>query len=126
MGESAAVAAPRAAAIISNHRACRLCGSALPAPFLDFGPMPLANAFLASLEEAPQEARYPLGVAGCTGCGLVQLTHVVPAEQLYRNYIYVSSTSEGVRAHAAWLSGKLARQYGWDTGDLIVEIDRKS
>ena len=105
-----------------NHRTCRMCGTKLPAPFIDFGPMPLANSFLASRQEASTEARYPLAVTCCPSCGLVQLNHVVPAEQLYRNYIYVSSTSEAVRTHARWLSQELTRRYGWGASDLLVEV----
>ena len=107
-----------------NHARCRICGTGLPTPFLDFGPMPLANAFLRSLDEAAREPRYPLAVCSCEGCGLVQLNHVVPAEQLYRNYIYVSSTSEAVRAHAQWLARELPRRYGWQYSSslLVVEV----
>ncbi len=84
--------------------------------------MPLANAFLASPEEGTNEARYPLAVTACPACQLVQLTHVVPAEQLYRNYIYVSATSETVKAHAAWLARELVTGYGWDRRHLLVEV----
>jgi SAM-dependent methyltransferase len=102
------------------HRRCRICATPLPAPFLDLGAMPLANAFLASPADA--EARYPLAVAGCTECGLVQLTEVVPADTLYRNYIYVSSTSDAVRAHAERLAESLAGRYAWSRDSLVVEV----
>lgn len=84
--------------------------------------MPLANAFPASPEEFPAERRYPLAVTACQTCGLVQLTYVVPAEQLYRDYIYVSSTSDAVRAHADWLAESLVRRFGWGPDHLVVEI----
>ena len=84
--------------------------------------MPLANAFLRSLDEATAEPRYPLAVAGCEFCGLVQLNHVVPAEQLYGNYIYVSSTSEAVRTHARRLAQELPGRYRWGPSDLLVEV----
>jgi novobiocin biosynthesis protein NovU/D-mycarose 3-C-methyltransferase len=119
---SAVIEAARPAVPRPNHERCRICGSRLPAPFLDFGPMPLANAFLRSLDEAAAEPRYPLAVAGCESCGLVQLNHVVPAEQLYSNYIYVSSTSEAVRTHAQWLAAELPRRYGWGRSSLLVEV----
>ncbi|MBI3319252.1 MAG: class I SAM-dependent methyltransferase [Candidatus Omnitrophica bacterium] len=104
------------------HTCCRICRTTLPEPFLDFGLMPLANAFLASPEEAASEPRYPLAVAVCARCGLVQLTEVVPAEQLYRRYIYVSSTSEAVKAHATRLAAARIKRHGWGASDLIVEI----
>lgn len=105
-----------------NHTRCRICATALPEPFFDFGSMPLANAFLSSLEEVAGEASYPLAVAACPTCGLVQLNHVVPAEQLYRNYLYVSSTSETVRNHAVWLAETLVRRYGWKSTDCLMEV----
>jgi novobiocin biosynthesis protein NovU/D-mycarose 3-C-methyltransferase len=107
---------------MSNHHTCRICRSPLNAPFLDFGATPLANSFLKSPAEARGEASYPLAVTICPSCGLVQLTHVVPAEVLYKEYIYVSSTSEGVRAHAEALAQSLVRRYGWGPSSLVVEI----
>jgi len=104
------------------HTHCRVCGTALPPPFLDLGSMPLANSFLSSRAEAASEARYPLAVTACPDCRFVQLNYVVPAEQLYRDYIYVSSTSDGVRHHADWLAGNLIQRYGWKPTDCVVEI----
>jgi hypothetical protein len=105
-----------------RHTRCRICAELLPEPFLDFGEMPLANSFLSHPSECAAERVYPLAVAGCATCGLVQLNYVVPAEQLYRDYIYVSSTSDGVRRHADHLADTLIRQYGWGPSDLIVEV----
>ena len=105
-----------------QHLQCRICETSLPEPFLDFGHVPLANSFLASPAEFASEATYPLAVTGCPTCGLVQLNHVVPAEQLYRDYIYVSSTSDGVRAHAEYLARTLIAQYAWTPSDAIVEV----
>lgn len=107
---------------MAEHTYCRICGTRLPAPFLDLGRMPLANAFLRSPQEFAGESAYSLAVAGCVECGLVQLDYVVPAEQLYRRYIYVSSTAEAVRRHAAGLAEGLTGRYGWDAQDLMVEV----
>ncbi len=84
--------------------------------------MPLANSFLSSPAEFDAEPAYPLAVAACPRCGLPQLNYVVPAEQLYRDYIYVSSTSEAVRAHAEHLATGLIAQYRLSHSDLIVEV----
>jgi len=104
------------------HLRCRVCRAPLPAPFLDLGAMPLANAFLESPAALAAERSYPLAVRGCHACGLVQLDHVVPAEILYRDYIYVSATSEAVRRHAEELAERTVRTYGWREGHLVVEI----
>lgn len=84
--------------------------------------MPLANSFLASPTEFKDEPEFPLAVTGCRDCGLVQLTHVVPADQLYRQYVYVSSTSDTVRQYANRMAARLVQRYGWGTSDLIVEV----
>ena len=84
--------------------------------------MPLANAFLFSLEEAASEASYPLAVAACSTCGLVQLHYVVPAERMYRDYLYVTSTSDTAKAHAEWLATELVKRYAWQPGQLLVEV----
>jgi novobiocin biosynthesis protein NovU/D-mycarose 3-C-methyltransferase len=107
---------------MAEHTHCRICGTRLPAPFLDLGRMPLANSFLKSPKEFAGEPAYSLAVAGCVACGLVQLDYVVPAEQLYRNYIYVSSTSDAVRQHADALAARLTRRYGWSAKALVVEV----
>ena len=104
------------------HTHCRICRTLLPAPFFDLGDMPLANAFLSSPAEYSGEERYPLAVAACPGCGLAQLNYVVPAEQLYRQYIYVSSTSEAVTAHARTLADTVVAQYALGPSDLIMEV----
>ena len=104
------------------HTHCRVCNTPLPPPFLDLGSMPLANSFLASRADAATEERYPLAVTACGECRFVQLNFVVPAEQLYRDYIYVSSTSDGVRKHADWLAENLIARYGWQPSDCVVEV----
>jgi SAM-dependent methyltransferase len=107
---------------VPAHTRCRICDGALPAPFLDLGTMPLANSFLPMGAAPAAEPAYPLAVVACPSCGLVQLTYVVPAEVLYRDYIYVSSTSDAVRAHAAALAERLIARHGWGTADLVAEI----
>ena len=84
--------------------------------------MPLANSFLASPAEFSDERSYPLSVTACAGCGLAQLTYTVPAEDLYRDYIYVSGTSDAVRAHGQRLAADLSSRYQWSESDLLVEV----
>jgi SAM-dependent methyltransferase len=107
---------------VPEHKSCRICAEPLPAPFFDLGMMPLANSFRSSADDPAPEPRFPLSLAACRACGLVQLTFVVPAPTLYRDYIYVSSTSDGVRAHASALASQLTDQYRLTSGDLVVEV----
>jgi SAM-dependent methyltransferase len=81
--------------------ACRSCGAPSPRPFLSLGVTPIANALLREADLAHAEPRFPLGVAFCETCTLVQLTDVLPAEVIFgHDYPYYSSFSDALLAHA--------------------------
>ena len=50
---------------------CLICGSDYH-PFVDFGDMPIANAF-ATKEELVDEYTFPMQVGFCESCHMVQL-----------------------------------------------------
>lgn len=77
---------------------CRTCSSPLPAPFFDLGEQPLANSLLNAPDE--KEVYYPLALARCDECGLVQLTFTVPPEILFTQYVWVTGTSSTARGYA--------------------------
>lgn len=100
---------------------CRACGAPGPTPILDLGATPLANALLPADAPAGPEPRYPLVLALCEACALLQLTHVVPPETLFRHYFYFSSYSDTMVRHAADLAGRLAAARGLGPGSLVIE-----
>jgi novobiocin biosynthesis protein NovU/D-mycarose 3-C-methyltransferase len=100
---------------------CRICLSRLPEPFLDLGATALANRFIHPDAAHEPEPRFPLRAVLCPACGLVQIDEEVPREVLFRDYIYVSGTSEGVRAHARFLASHFAGRCPLAQGDLVVE-----
>lgn len=61
---------------------CRLCATALPAPFLDFGAQPLPDRLVdpASPTAGDDDARHPTALAACVACGLIQLTVPPPPD----------------------------------------------
>jgi SAM-dependent methyltransferase len=99
---------------------CRGCGSTLPAPFLDLGTQPLANALLDIRAEG--EARYPLAVCRCAECQLVQLERTVDPEALFSEYIYFSSYSDTFVAHAEQMATALADRFHLGRGSRVLEI----
>jgi novobiocin biosynthesis protein NovU/D-mycarose 3-C-methyltransferase len=100
---------------------CRICGHGDRLPILDLGDMPLANRFIRPEQHHEPEPRFPLRLVLCAACGAVQLDEVVPRDVLFRDYIYVSGTSDLVHRHAAWLAKYAVDRYGLTTGDLVVE-----
>jgi hypothetical protein len=67
------------------------------------------------------EARYPLELARCTSCGHIQLSVTVPPEIMFRNYLYVSGTSDTIPTHFAAYARDVAERFVPREG-LVVEI----
>ncbi len=99
---------------------CRSCGQAELERVLDLGNQPLANSMPASLDEFADERTYPLELAICRTCALVQITDVVDPAVLFEYYLYVSGTSDTMAAHHAAYAADTVRDYEID--GLVVEI----
>jgi SAM-dependent methyltransferase len=102
--------------------ACRSCGHGALAPIVSLGETPLANAYLRPEDLARPEPRYPLDLVRCLRCALVQITEVVPPEVLFRDYLYLSSYSTTMLAHAEALVARLVPERGLGPGSLAVEV----
>lgn len=105
-----------------NTRPCLLCGAAKVEEFLDLGETALANQFLRADQIDGGEAKYPLRVGFCHGCGHVQLTHSVPPGEMFDNYLYISSASDTLKTHLWELSDLLVERYRPGGKDLVIDI----
>src|SRR5580765_4412522 len=105
-----------------TRNCCRACASNRLMPFLNLGRQPLANAFLASPDDFAGEAFYPLKVYFCESCSLVQLLHVVDPEVLFRDYIYVTGTSETMANHNTAYASTVRDLLNLASSDLVVEV----
>ena len=103
-------------------RACISCGAAALRPVLSLGTTPLANALLRKDNLAAPEPRFPLDLAFCERCALVQITEFVPPTQLFNDYAYFSSFSDTIVATAKALAGHLARERKLGAGSLVLEL----
>jgi SAM-dependent methyltransferase len=112
---SAASAAP------ARSTACLSCGDGGLVEVLSLGALPLANAYPAPADSR-DEARFPLDLALCPACGLVQLRHVVPPEAMFSDYLYFSSYSASMLTHAAALAQSLVAERGLGAGSLVMEV----
>lgn len=86
---------------------CRYCHASLDKPFLELGNQPLANSFLKLDEAKLPEFDCPLSLTQCKTCNLIQLSHVVPADMMFSNYLYVTSTTATFRKHFAEYASSL-------------------
>lgn len=106
-------------AITARCRSCDANGMEL---VLSLGRTPLANALLRKNQLGEPEATYPLDLAFCPKCTLVQITETVPPEQLFSHYLYLSSFSDTMLSHSADLAESLVKARGLDSNSLVVEI----
>ncbi len=103
--------------------ACRSCGSDALRPFLSLGETPLADALIPASRLSEPEPRFPLEVAFCPECSLVQVLEEVPPQQLFvDNYLYFSSFSPALLDHARRHAVDLVERLGLDERSLVVEI----
>jgi SAM-dependent methyltransferase len=80
---------------------CRSCGEHNLRVFLSLGGLPLSDGFLTESQLSQQEARYPLDVAFCPDCALVQILETVPPEKLFgADYPYFSSFTDALLHHS--------------------------
>ncbi len=102
--------------------ACRSCGEADLHMILSLGLTPLANRLLTEDQLEQPEPRYPLDLAFCPHCSLVQITETVPPEELFGEYLYFSSFSDTMLQHAREIAAGLMQKRPLNSNSLVVEI----
>ena len=81
---------------------CLCCGSKQLELTLDLGVQPMANSFIETQDEA--ELTFPLVLNRCKECSHLQLSHAVNPDLLFRNYLYVSGTSQTLKDYFDWFA----------------------
>lgn len=99
---------------------CRSCNQKISI-FLSLGKMPLVNSFLKKTEIG-KEKKYDLSVGFCPNCYLVQLMKTISPNELFRNYIYFSSTSQTILDHCRKTAQYLAKKLKLNSNSLVLEI----
>jgi hypothetical protein len=103
--------------------ACRSCGAPDPTSFLSLGELPLPDDLIPARRLGEPQERYPLEVAFCPRCSLVQLVGDVPAERMFvENYLYFSSFSDHVLRHSEAHALELIADRELGAGSSVVEI----
>jgi SAM-dependent methyltransferase len=102
---------------------CRSCGGEELSLFLSLGDMPLSDALLAPADLERAERRYPLDVAFCSSCALVQILETVPPEQLFgADYPYFSSFTDALLEHSRTNVGARIEERRLDATSLVIEL----
>lgn len=91
-------------------------------PFLELGDLPLANNLVSPADQDKKEFRCPLSLVRSPQSGLVQLTHVVPPDLMFKHYLYVSSTTQTFKDHFAEYAKTVGAKLGGKPKALAVDI----
>lgn len=99
---------------------CRVCNTPI-VNFFSLGKIPLVNSFLEK-KEIVSEKKFDLSVGFCSKCFLVQLINIVPPEELFKNYVYFSSTSKSFLEHCKETADYLSERLNLNFNSLVLEI----
>jgi C-methyltransferase-like protein/putative zinc binding protein/methyltransferase family protein len=105
-----------------NPARCRSCEAVGLVPVLQLGDQPLANALRRPEELGGPEPRYPLDLALCTNCSLLQILDSVPPEELFEDYPYFSSVIEALVSNARDIAERLIDEDSLGPDSLAMEI----
>ncbi|HZL14012.1 MAG TPA: class I SAM-dependent methyltransferase [Verrucomicrobiae bacterium] len=101
---------------------CHSCGDKRGALVLDLGVQPLANNLLCAKDLAKPEPKFPLRLAVCQSCWLLQILDLVPPVQLFSEYLYFSSFSDLMLHHAREAAEKYISEFDLSAQSHVVEI----
>lgn len=102
---------------------CRSCGSQDLSIFLSLGDLPLSDGFLEARQLIDNEPRYPLDVAFCASCSLVQILETVPPEELFgADYPYFSSFTDTLLRHSEANVKERIAERKLSKDSLVVEL----
>ena len=101
---------------------CRSCGSTDAAHILDLGQQPLANNLLTPADLAKKEPKFPLRLAVCKSCWMLQITDLVPPVELFSEYLYFSSFSDLMLRHSREACDGYMKEFGLNSQSLVVEV----
>lgn len=94
---------------------CRVCGGSLR-NVLSLGELHLS----AFVDPGVTTPKYPLTLALCSHCKLVQLRHTTPAEELYEQYWYRSGTNASMTRELEGIARVAERELTFD--DVALDI----
>lgn len=107
---------------IFKKTTCRVCTKNTLKKVLTLGPTPLANAFLTEEQANIGEKFYPLDLYFCTSCGFLQLGHVVAPQILFKDYVYVSSTSKVFITHFEEFAKHVYSKLHLNKDSFVIDI----
>lgn len=96
---------------------CLCCNKSNLSCALDLNKQPLANSYSPVGTELEE---YPLAINLCEDCFHLQLSFRVDPDLMFRNYLYVSGTTQTLRDYFDWFANKVKSEYPESTSVLDI------
>lgn len=100
---------------------CQICG-AITIPGVDLGNQPVGDLVLTRRQLNQPETFYPLKLQHCLNCGLTQLSYIVNPKVVYKNFPFVSGTTQTATRHLQSLPKQLVKMVGLNEKSFAVDI----
>jgi SAM-dependent methyltransferase len=102
---------------------CRHCQALVTLPFVDLGASPPSNSYMTNEQLTLPERWYPLRVAVCEACWLVQTEDFAEREEFFSpEYGYFSSASSSWLAHCERYAHDMVTRFGLNAQHRVVEV----
>lgn len=105
---------------------CRLCHSGSLELVVPMAGMPIGTPNFqvpdASADDPVFRTAVPMALHLCRTCGHLQILHVGNPDIQYRNYVYTTSLSLGLRQHFAGYASDVISRFGIAPDSLVVEL----
>jgi SAM-dependent methyltransferase len=102
---------------------CRHCYAPLNTSFVDLGTSPPSNSYLTAADLDRSESYYPLRVAVCSQCWLVQTEDFTDREEFFsEDYAYFSSFSTSWLNHSRLYVKAMQQRFALNDTSLVIEV----
>lgn len=100
---------------------CQICSS-ITYPGVDLGNQPIGDLVLSGSQLNQPETFYPLRLQHCPECGLTQLSYIVNPKIVYKNFPFVSGTTQTATRHLQTLPAELVKIQNLHGKSFAVDI----
>jgi len=108
--------------VLRHDTHCRVCGSRSTKTVLRLNETPLEDQFVRPESRDVHQPVYPLELAICQDCGYLHLPYVVNPEASYKDYVYVSGVTVGLRNHYDDYARDIIKDFDIPERSLVVDL----
>ncbi len=107
---------------VFHRQTCRLCGSRNQEVVLKLKASALADSYVSADRKNIEQELYPLDLTLCRDCGFVQIPDEVNPEIIYRDYVYVTTSSLGLKNHFKGYASDVIAGIKPPKSSLVIDI----